>query len=196
MTHRLAALVALTMATPLFAQDGSEPGAARTPESAQRFLTQLLVREEPLWYSFNAYRAAANVSDEPRAGMALVPASGAIKTVTSDSPCRTRLTLEQAQVAQRDSGETTNLQIEGGRTMRAIDWSKVEVIDKFESTVTSRDLQGAVISTRSEYGVEMTMQGGWQKLRFNLPAKAERDRLAFAAEFLKTSCELKSDTGF
>lgn len=196
MASRLALLVAMTLATPLFAQDGSEPGAARTPESAQRFLTQLLVRPERLWHDFNVYRLGSAVSDEPRAGAAVVIASGEIADVRSENRCVTRMQLDQAQVAQLAPGETGNLRITGGRTERRIDWSKVESLEKITVTSTQSDPAGQVIQTTQKYGVAVVMQGGWQRLRFVVPAEAERDRLVFAIEFLKSACELKSDTGF
>lgn len=190
-------LLALLVAVPVVAQDGSEGGAARTPESAQRFMAQVLVRtDKPLWHGFTVYRVGDEVSNEPRAGGLVVPASGEIKAVTSDAPCVTRLRLDQAQVAQRAAGETSNLRITGGSTERAIDWSKTESVEKYESSVTSSDAAGQVIGTRTEYGVAAKMQGGWQRLQFDLPSQAERDRLAFAIEFLKGACEFKSDTGF
>ena len=193
----VAMLALLAIAAPAAAQDGSESSGARTTESAQRFMAQVLVRtDKPLWHSFTVYRIGGEVSNEPRAGGLVVPASGEIKAVTSETPCVTRLRLEQAQVAQLAAGETSNLQITGGRTERAIDWSKTETIEKHESKITSRDTAGQVIGTRTEYGVAETMQGGWERVTFDLPSQSERDRLAFAIEFLKSACELKSDTGF
>ena len=188
--HVIALLAALT-ALPAAAQDGSEAAGARSPESAQRFLREVLVRPERVWHSFNAYQAGADVSFEPRAGAALVPASGEIHEVASDDPCRTRLLLRQAQVAQGD-----NPPINGGEIERVIDWSKAERLEPRYSTITSRDAQGNVTSTRNEFVTVVFMQGGWQELSFTLPSEAENKRLMFAMDFLRTSCELKSDTGF
>lgn len=189
--HAWTVAAALVLAAPTFAQDGSEPSGARSPESAQRFLREVLVRPERVWHSFKAYRAGADVSFEPRAGAALVPASGEIVDVSSDDPCKTRLQLKQAQVAQGD-----NLKINGGEIERIIDWSKAERLEPYSSTITSRDAAGNVIGTRQEFGTRIHMQGGWQELSFDLPSEAENKRLMFAMDFLRTSCEFKSDTGF
>lgn len=184
-------LVIMLAAAPASAQDGSEPGGARSPASAQRFLREVLVRPERIWHSLKGYRAGNDVSFEPRAGAQLVPVSGEIHDVSSDDPCRTRLLLRQAQVAQGD-----NLQINGGELERTIDWSKAERLEPRYSTITSYDPAGAVVGTRNEYVTVVFMQGGWQELTFTLPSEAESKRLMFAMDFLRTSCELKSDTGF
>lgn len=185
------ALAAIMLAASSSAQDGSEASGARSPESAQRFLREILVRPQRIWHSFKAYRSGTDVSFEPQAGAQLVPASGEIVDVSSDDPCRTRLQLAQAQVAQGD-----NLQINGGRIERVIDWSKAERLEPLYSTITSRDPAGNVTGTRNEYVTAVHMQGGWQELSFTLPSEAENKRLMFAMDFLRTSCELKSDTGF
>ncbi len=185
----LAAL--LVPAVTASAQDGSEPSGTRTPESAQRFLREVLVRQPRIWHGFNAFRAGDVVSFEPAAGAAQVTAGGEIVGVSSDDPCRTQIDLEQAQVTQGD-----NLRIQGGKLQRTIDWSKAERSEQQYSTITSRDAAGNVTGTRQEFVTVVYMQGGWQQMAFTLPSEAENKRLMFATDFLRSACELKSDTGF
>lgn len=195
----LAGALCLAVSQAGLAQDGSEPAGGRSAADAQRFLAQLLVRTPRISMDYNLHRDGSHVSPVAFSGGKVVPASGEVIGVESPDKCTTRFALEQAQITQQEPGETQNFRLGPGISVSdfTVDWSKTGVVDlKFTSTMTSRDASGRVIETVTQYPIFITMEDGWQKIAFYLPAADERARLALAIDVLKNSCRFQSDTGF
>jgi hypothetical protein len=195
----LACVLTAASIMPAAAQDGSEPAGGRSAADAQRFLAQLLVRDPHLSIGYNLYRAGPTVSPSAFGGAKVVPASGEIVGVESEASCKTRFALEQAQITQKEPGESSNFRLGPGISTGSftVDWSKAGVADLNLTGGYERfDAEGRLIESVTVYPIHIPMEGGWLTIKFSLPNEDERTRLSLAVEVLKNACRFQSDTGF
>lgn len=186
--------LALGAVTPAVAQDGSEVSAQRTPESAQRFLTQFLGENK-----FGAL-LTARLRDGGY-GPYLASETGAwaytyglVAGWQAGDRCRSRIQLASVRTNFDGPSYAFTPQFVG----LDIDWSQVTAV-QVEPPSTGfqvRTSDGPPIQ-RHAFKVAPTVREGhhWvPALLFD--SKEDADRVANAMDFLRTNCIVAADTGF
>lgn len=184
--------VSLLLASASFAQDGSEGSASRTPESANRFLYTVFSQDDAGAFSYDVLVKDGSIVDDNAIGATTKPVDGRLEVLTADGPCKSRLRLRDAQVAD---GSFWNV----GPFERTIDWGKVSAVEKTHVVITETygpKEQPTGTRERTLKGLRLKMRNNWQEIRFSTPSEEERDRAVFAVEFLRQGCAVASDTGF
>ena len=188
----VAALLASLAVAPAQAQDGSEGTAQRTPESAQRFLSE--------FFAQGGFDTFVNVRVE---GDALVPfrwtengrtfAFGSVQRWTATGRCNSRVDIGNIRTISEGPGyglPPQSIAID-------IDWSKVlHTSVEPARTFQVRAADGSATS-RTYFGIAASVRDR----EFVLPglvfvSKEDADRVGFALDFLRRECGFKSDTGF
>ena len=191
---RVALAAAIAVAAPAGAQDGSEGAGQRTPESAQRFLTEFLGQG-----GFGAI-VTLRLRDGGYGPYLATDAGdwaftyGQVATWRGVDRCRSR--IEPAGV--RTNFEGPSYKYPPQYVGLDIDWSRVIKIDVTPSPAnyTVRGSDGPAIN-RSVFAVLPTVREGHAWLPGLLfDSKEDADRVGLAMEFLRTQCAFKSDTGF
>lgn len=190
----VAALFVSVAGAPAQAQDGSEGTAQRTPESAQRFLTEFLAQG-----GFGAI-VTLRLRDGGYGPYLAADAGdwaftyGQVASWRGVDRCRSRIEL----AGIRSNFEGPSYKYLPQYVGLDIDWSRVIKIDVTPSPAnyTVRPSDGPAIN-RSVFAVLPTVREGHAWLPGLLfDSKEDADRVGLAMEFLRSQCAFKSDTGF
>lgn len=192
----VAALLGSLAGVPAQAQDGSEGTAQRTPESAQRFLSEFFAQG-----GFGAHTTvrtdkgdyAPNIQAETDNDSTKVDATfSTVAGWSSADRCRSRIDLANMRALDPQWDRTYN---DPPRTMAyEFDWSRVTAVETGAGQVQIRPTEAAPTIAHSSYLIIRYKDFELPTLLFATAEEAERIR--FAAEFLRMSCGFKTDTGF
>jgi hypothetical protein len=189
---------------PAWAQDGSEPTGQRTVESAQAFLSELLTQSK----GYLVYPLGSHVAQfrDQRGRLKADPSAqyfeheGVWNVTSVDAPrrCVTRITLDGGPATfVRGYDDTVDWISTPALKVVEIDWSLVTKVDL--GAVTRGDVFSAYWIA---FGAKTWLAQGkgsgsppWVTLAFSVPQETWT-RITFAGEFLRTSCAMKSSTGF
>lgn len=173
MRHLTLALALL--AAPAAAQDGSEGAEKRTVGGAQKFLSEV--------YNRGGHRIGFGIS----AG----PAAGKLYRIQNSNQCLTVFVMTNAQeqyfIEGQGSKSLSPPEKEHALTVRWGDITKVVVEPNWRF-----DAKGSIRNTSAFDIVAVGTTG----FRLTHPSEDEAKRLAFAMQFLKEECGLKTETGF
>ena len=180
----LAGALCFSVGQPTVAQDGSEGASSRTPESANRFLFTIFSQDDAGDVDYDVMTKDGGIVDDNYAAGDQRIVFGRLDALTLDGQCKSIVRIQNAKV----SDPKTNWPI--GTFERAIDWGKVDKVEKTTVTVTTGE------NVRKLSGIWLTMRNGWQKISLSSGSEADRDRAIFAVEFLRQGCAAGKDTGF
>jgi hypothetical protein len=200
------AIAMLFVASPLSAQDGSESAVARTPEAAQAFLAQFLLKGDWVarayeWYDGKSFAYLASDGSGWHDGVAEVPAdfhskqdvNAEIVDFVATGPCTSRLKVRAKTLWQVVIGDPET-PIDRHDLTVEIDWSRVNPIKIREGFGA---LRSGGEGTSGDYWV-----AAWDpKINagptFSIHAdKDKAERAAFAMNYLQQQCDPTNKSGF
>jgi hypothetical protein len=174
------------------AQDGSEASSPRTIEGAQKFLSQIYAQGGTEG-TLQVYQQGSEVRTERTDGGSVKILRGAIRGVGSVDRCQSTVTyagLSHKRYSVRDP--QTPFGSPDAELVRTIDWGKATAVVVQKDWLS--DGQANALDTGwHQIVVQMRDDNG---LAFLHRSEEEAKRAAFAMEFLRDECGLKSDTGF
>lgn len=187
-------IAALALAAAAAAQDGSEAGKERTVEGAQAFLKTFYedhssAGEFVIWVNGSQWLP---YQEAKPAGHHFAFLSGDVARAEAQDRCTTTFHLERIRTKRFFANTpSVTLQMPAGGVSRRVDWSRVTRVrvrddDRYDddgSTVKT----GATLVAVGSKGDEFDLVFG---------AKEDAERVAFAMDFLRENCSVKSDTGF
>lgn len=196
-------LLMLATAASAAAQDGSEGSAQRTAESAQRFLSEFAGQAGFYAYLMLLERDGGLVPQnegdtvryEQDGSLAALSLVGPVTGWTAVDRCRSRIEMENPRSM---NGASRLHKSPPASVVREIDWSRAlsASASGTPSPWNIPDGSGHT-SARSYFSTGVGMRNGVAAAPlFLFQTKEDAERVAFAFDFLRRECELKSDTGF
>lgn len=193
-------LAALALAAPAAAQDGSEPGGARTVESAQRFLAENFGGERvPVMMSLKLIGAEYQMGFSGMKTGEGFFGSGETQSWVVTERCKSILTVTNIRPIYDDPAQQRVQYDAPPQVMRIeFDWSRVTRTGASDTPYSAKIRTSVELPIeRSVYGVGAYYDSSEPMLPVFYFSNLEKaKRVAFAMEYLKDNCAKKSDTGF
>ena len=193
--------VALALGMPALAQDGSEAGAGRTADGAQKFMSDFYAQGglKAMTYkivqngAYGPWPTGEQIQTDASGKWNSAYLYGGVAKWTPLDRCRTQVELDNARSSYEQS-----VQLPAQSVTTEIDWSRVvSVVATQAASALPVPLGDGRYGQVSYFSIGLQARNGSPMLPALLfESKEEADRVTFALDFLRRECVLKSDTGF